>query len=533
MNHALGTSVRCEDIVPVGQDIVPVGQDSQIIAITAPPLAARPSTLVSRQEAWHRRNVMDMAEASGSYVAGKINHKKIGRGLMLIWREAAHSFQPRVRQKLKIDHSHPSTMSSYFMNSLATCYGPATLDPCTDPISGYDRSPYHQQHHHHQQQQPQHGSVYAGYAGHQRYPGYHHSRPAPEPRYVESAASQYYSTPRLTHLSSGSPSPPPASHAHISSTPGSLSPSTSPHSMDRKLSSGINGSSLTPSGVINGSVPTAALPGASTLQKLSGNVPGASHGAPCDNGYYPNPGLSNFLDENTPSCDSPPLAQRQKANKANPQHPQQQHPATAASPSSPPSPPSKLQRSSDKCGSPNSQSEGNGSSFQAPQIYPWMRRMQYSAGDSNHRTGTVQQSKDRHCTAITGPALYNNHRTGTVQQSQDRHCTAITGPALYSNIRTGTVQQSQDRHCTAITGPALYSNHRTGTVQQSQDRHCTAITGPALYSNHVIQRAEQKKVPGHIPGCKSCLINWWRICSGDGGHCGMWDRIQEIGLRGT
>lgn len=265
-------------------------------------------------------------------------------------------------------------MSSYFVNSLSTCYGPAALDPCADPISGYDRSHYNQQPHHHHHQQ-NHGSLYApsGYGAHQRYPNYHHHRPGADGRYVESAASQYYSTPRLTHLTSGSPSPPPAPHAHLNSIVAApLSPSSSPQSLDRKLTSGValNGSSLAPSVALNGS--STPLPNASTLQNLSTNS--GAHGAPCDNGYYPNSGITNFLDENTPSCDSPPLSQRHKANKP----PQQQY-TSSAPPSSPPSPPSK-QRSSEKGGSPNSQSDGSGSNFPAPQIYPWMRRMQYSAG---------------------------------------------------------------------------------------------------------------------------------------------------------
>ncbi|CAG5124508.1 unnamed protein product, partial [Candidula unifasciata] len=267
-------------------------------------------------------------------------------------------------------------MSSYFVNSLSACYGsgPAGLDPCTENISGYDRNPAH---HHHQQQQHHHGSnVYSpAVYGNSRYSNYHHARLNSEARYADSIHSEYYSVPRLSHLPPSSPSPPPL-QTNISCASSCSPPSSSPQLCDRKHVSSVCGTaeyrSNTSSTPSNLSTPS-ALQNVSNTGTNNQNSSGTNNGEP---GYYTTPGINNFLDDNKTSCDSPPLSQRQKL-------PQPAHQQPAAAPSSPQSPSTKQQlqqqRQNEKGGSPNSQSDQGEGSFPAPQIYPWMRRMQYSA----------------------------------------------------------------------------------------------------------------------------------------------------------
>lgn len=273
-------------------------------------------------------------------------------------------------------------MSSYFVNSLSACYGsgPAGLDPCTESISGYDRNPGH---HHHPQQQHHHSSnVYSqAVYGNSRYSNYHHARLNPEARYADSIHSEYYSVPRLTHLPPSSPSPPPL-QTNISCA-SSSPPSPSPQLCERKHAPSVcsnseyrSNSSSTPSSM---SAPTA-------LQNIPTNS-GANNQAnsgsnSTEPGYYSTTGINNFLDDNKTPCNSPPLSQRQKL-------PQPAHQQSVVAPASPQSPSSKQQlqqqqRQNEKGGSPNSQSDQGEGSFPAPQIYPWMRRMQYSAGKSHN-----------------------------------------------------------------------------------------------------------------------------------------------------
>lgn len=275
-------------------------------------------------------------------------------------------------------------MSSYFVKSLSACYGsgPAGLDPCSENISGYDRNPSHHHHHHHQQQQHISNNLYSqAVYGNPRYSSFHHAALNTETRYGETIHSEYYSVPRLTHLPPSSPSPPPI-QANISCTPVSSSPSTSPQLCDKKHASSFCGgteyqnnssstaSSLSGTSALHNAPANNGAPNISN-QSHSGSNGGVSTG---DSGFYPTTGV-NFLDSNK-SCDSPPLGQRQKL-------PQPAHQQPSA-PSSPPSPPSKQQqqqqRQNGKSCSPNPQSDQAESSFPAPQIYPWMRRMQYSAG---------------------------------------------------------------------------------------------------------------------------------------------------------
>lgn len=189
-------------------------------------------------------------------------------------------------------------MSSYFVNSLSTCYGQTVgLDNCAEP-------PFHRNGNY------QHTSgLYPGFPG-SRYP-----YTSKEER-MDDQNGDYYGAPRLTHLPHTSPCASPH-NLHIGTH--SVQNVHPMHSSDR---SNCN------------------------LRTSSGSS------------YYPNGQLPNAggLDRtrSPPSQPTPPT----------PPDPSQQ---------------SQVSPQSNQSGQSHSPRPGD-AGYQAPHIYPWMRRMQYSQG---------------------------------------------------------------------------------------------------------------------------------------------------------
>ncbi|XP_046577093.1 homeobox protein Hox-B4-like [Haliotis rubra] len=209
-------------------------------------------------------------------------------------------------------------MSSYFVNSLSTCYGQtAGLDNCSD--GNFERNAnYHST-----------GSVYSSFAG-TRYP-YSANR---GDRITDQQNGDFYTTPRLTHLPASSPcsSPP-----HIQSSNHNAVPmNTSDRNCDlRSNSSASNG------------------------------------------GYFPNGQLNTSLDDSRPNSAHSTGSPTSRHETQSPQQPS-------------PHPPGQNQHNQN----PSHRSEN----FPPPQIYPWMRRMQYSSDGNDGETKRSRTSYTRHQT---------------------------------------------------------------------------------------------------------------------------------------
>nr|AKV16306.1 homeobox protein HOX5 [Acanthochitona crinita]APD15645.1 homeobox hox 5 [Acanthochitona crinita] len=208
-------------------------------------------------------------------------------------------------------------MSSYFVNSLSTCYGQGGIDNCSSGES-LDGHPNYTQ--------PPRAVYHPGYPG-ARYPSYAHSAPARERQPEQNG--DYYGTPRLTHL--------PTSHG----SGGQCSPPVNPHP--------AHGASPSP------------LP------------PQASTDRTCINNNNNNSGSPNC---NTPRTDTSPFY---------PNGQMARDPGT-------PSPAHTGQ------GQPTAHSPGTPQYNSPPQIYPWMKRMQYGQEGSEGDSKRSRTSYTRHQT---------------------------------------------------------------------------------------------------------------------------------------
>ncbi|KAK3740480.1 hypothetical protein RRG08_000467 [Elysia crispata] len=284
-------------------------------------------------------------------------------------------------------------------HSPSNIYSPPSMYGDARYYSQHHNNHHHQHHTHLHSHHPLHNGSSSNSSNH---------RLTPEARYGDpstAAAVDYYSTlPRLSHLPPRSPTPP-LVHTGNLGTPSSPPLSSSSSSPPAKgiLAHQPNHRKLTAGGdIVNNNNNNNNTPPSSTLENLSPNSRGATsipnsnistsktgtrNGNSCSNdssnSFYSN----NFLDADSKAgCESPPLGQRQKP-------PQTAHLQNTPQASSPPSsPPSATTATSQKphqqgrqadiksSGSPGSQGDQSSGPFPAPQIYPWMRRMQYSAG---------------------------------------------------------------------------------------------------------------------------------------------------------
>ena len=198
-------------------------------------------------------------------------------------------------------------MSSYFVNSISSCYGQSGLETCSDGHfernGSYHTSP----------------GVYSSFAG-GRYP--YGSR---ADRIVEHQTPDFYTAPRLTHLPASSP---------CSSPPN------------------ING------GVHNQQGPPQSQ-NAVTLNSRERSCEMRNPTPSGGGGYFPNGQITNSVEDTRPPSahsNSPPQTKPQTSPPRSTPHPPRQQ-------SHPPSP------------------NRDDSNYSTPHIYPWMRRMQYSAGE--------------------------------------------------------------------------------------------------------------------------------------------------------
>lgn len=190
-------------------------------------------------------------------------------------------------------------MSSYFVNSLSTCYGQGGIDNCSSGES-LDGQPNYSQ-----QSRP---VYHPGYPG-ARYPSFAHNAPARERPPEQNG--DYYGTARLTHL--------PASHGST----GQCSPPVNPHP--------AHGASPSPMSLQSSE--------RACLNNNNNNSSNCNNSRTETSPFYPNGQMSR--EPGTPS----------------PAHSGQGGQTT-----------------------PSAHSPGTQQYATPPQIYPWMRRMQYGQG---------------------------------------------------------------------------------------------------------------------------------------------------------
>ncbi|RUS79932.1 hypothetical protein EGW08_012320 [Elysia chlorotica] len=341
----------------------------------------------------------------------------------------AHHQQPHSLQQHQQHHHQQQHQQHHHLHHQQ--HSPNNL---YSPASIYGDARYYSQHHtnHHSQHQQHHSHLHnhLHQLNNNSSSSSSNHRLTPESRYGDPATTgpvDYYSSlPRLSHLPPRSPTPPLVLAGQLA-TPSSPPLSSSSASPPAKgvLAHQPSHRKLGPGGDIASNISNNNNTTSSRLENLSpssrgvatipnNNKPGtnscSSESSSSTNGYYNN----HFLDADTKlGCESPPLGQRQKP-------PQAAHLQTTPGASSPPSSPppaesasasaaspsenqqqqQQQQRESElkPSGSPGSQGDQSSGPFPAPQIYPWMRRMQYSADGSESDTKRSRTSYTRHQT---------------------------------------------------------------------------------------------------------------------------------------